>query len=201
MSKENKIVFFIGPSSSGKDTFFAKSKQIYQVQPITLLTTRPMRDGEKNGEQYFFISMEEMNNLDANHLLIERRDYEAFNGIWSYATRSKEIDLTKFNHITLNTWNAYSKFLKFYPKENLVPIYFDLDKGTRLQRALDREKQAKTSNYAEMCRRFLADAEDFREELIDLYKPYVIDNNGTIEETMEQIDDVFVHKLGIKKKI
>lgn len=200
MNQLNKIIFFIGPSNSGKDTFFAKSKEIYQLQPIILLTTRPMRKGEKNGHEYFFISMEEMNNLEANNQLIERRDYNTVDGIWSYATENSKIDLENFNYITPNTWVAYKKFLEFYSSDNLVPIYFNLDKGIRLQRALDREKQAKTSNYAEMCRRFLADEEDFAEEFIQLYKPFVINNNGTKEETMEQINDIFVYKLGIKPR-
>ncbi len=37
-----KIIFFIGPSSSGKDTFFARTLSIYDVLPIILLTTRPI---------------------------------------------------------------------------------------------------------------------------------------------------------------
>ena len=36
----------------------------------------------------------------------------------------------------------------------------------RLQRALDREKAQDQPKYEEMCRRFLADAEDFSEEKI-----------------------------------
>lgn len=36
----------------------------------------------------------------------------------------------------------------------------------RLQRALDREKAQDQPKYEEMCRRFLADAEDFSEEKV-----------------------------------
>lgn len=90
--------------------------------------------------------------------------------------------------------------MNFYPKESLVPIYFELDKGVRLQRALDREKESKNSDYAEMCRRFLADEQDFMPEMITIYKPFIIENNGTIEQTMEQVEDIMVHKLGILPK-
>jgi len=42
----------------------------------------------------------------------------------------------------------------------------ELDDGIRLQRALDRERKEEHPKYKEMCRRFLADCEDFSEEKI-----------------------------------
>lgn len=197
---KNKIAFYIGPSNSGKDTFFKKSLSLYEVLPIVLLTTRPPRPGEAEGREYYFKTKERMDFLDRNGELIERRDYNTMNGIWSYATGKESIDLEKYNYLTPNTWAAYKKFLEVYPKECLVPIYFQLDKGIRLQRALDREKESTNSDYAEMCRRFLADEQDFTNDMIDLYKPLIINNNGSIEETLEQIDDIMVRKLGILPK-
>ena len=164
------------------------------------MTTRPLCDGETNGKEYYFITMEEMNNLDAQNKLVERRDYNTMKGIWSYATSSEIIYLDKFNYLTTNTWSAYGKFINFYRTENLVPIYFELDKGIRLERALNREKKSKSSDYAEMCRRFLSDEQDFTKELVDFYKPYIVDNNGSVENSMEQIEDILIHKLKIEKK-
>ena len=42
----------------------------------------------------------------------------------------------------------------------------ELDDGVRLQRALNREKKQKVPKYEEMCRRFLADSQDFSAENI-----------------------------------
>ncbi len=200
MKYKNKIAMFIGPSSSGKDTFFKKTLSLYEVLAIVHLTTRPPRPGEINGREYYFITQEKMNFLDINEYLIERRDYTTIHGVWSYATSKATIDLEHFNYITPNTWVAYKQFLEIYPKECLVPIYFQLDAGIRLQRALDREKQSSKSDYAEMCRRFLADSQDFTEEMIALYKPIIVENNGSMDETMEQIGDIMIRKLGIFPK-
>lgn len=197
---KRRIVFYIGPSSSGKDTIFAKTLSLYDVLSIVLLTTRPPRPGEIDGNEYYFITDEKMNLMDSNHELIERRDYYTVHGIWSYATSKSSIDLEKYNYLTPHTWVGYQKFLDFYPRDSLVPIYFELDKGIRLQRTLDREKKSKNSDYAEMCRRFLADEQDFTNEMIATYKPWTIDNNGTIEETMKQIEDIMIRKLGILPK-
>ena len=36
--------------------------------------------------------------------------------------------------------------------------------------------------------------------MLDLYKPYIIDNNGTFDETIEQIDDILVRRFDILRK-
>ena len=46
----------------------------------------------------------------------------------------------------------------------MVPVYVEVEDGERLKRAIRREEQQKVPKYEEMCRRFLADAEDFSEE-------------------------------------
>ena len=48
--------------------------------------------------------------------------------------------------------------------EHLVPIYIEVEDGERLARALERERRQAVPKYKEMCRRFLADEEDFCEE-------------------------------------
>ena len=55
---------------------------------------------------------------------------------------------------------------KCYGAENLVPIYIEVEDGERLSLSLSRELQQEQPKYEEMCRRFLADAQDFSEEKI-----------------------------------
>ncbi len=194
----HKIVFFIGPSGSGKDTFFYQTLKNYQIKPIILLTTRPKRDGEMEGREYYFINQERMDLLEKRNQLIERRNYNTQYGLWSYATGKQQILLESHSYLTPNTWEGYEKFLKCYSKEVLVPIYFELDDGIRLTRCLEREKQPENRNYAEMCRRFLADSIDFTKEKIEIHKPFIVENNGSKEATLEQIDNILVRKLGIE---
>lgn len=138
-----------------------------------MLTTRPLRDGEVNGREYYFISQDEMDALDYEHKLIERRDFETVEGVWRYATGFEEINLEKYSYLTPNTWIGYQKYLEYFDSNCLVPVYFELDKGVRLERALIRERKQTKANYLEMCRRFLADAKDFAPEFVDFYKPYL----------------------------
>lgn len=190
------IAMFIGPSSSGKDTYFYKTILKYSLNPIILSTTRPMRVGEIDKKTYYFISQEKMDLLEKEGKLVERRNYNTINGIWSYATNSENIDISK-NYLVSNTWEAYKKYINFYGESVIIPIYFQVDDDIRLERALARERKQAKPNYEEYCRRFLADSKDFTKKEIDLYNPYIINNNGTSMETEKQLDNVM--KLILKK--
>ena len=50
-----KIFYVMGKSASGKDTIYKKIlEQMPRLSTVTLYTTRPMRDGEKDGVEYYF---------------------------------------------------------------------------------------------------------------------------------------------------
>lgn len=53
---------------------------------------------------------------------------------------------------------------EYFGEENLCPLYIEVEDGERLKRAIRREELQPEPKYAEMCRRFLADEEDFSEE-------------------------------------
>ena len=57
-----KIFFVLGKSCSGKDTIFKKLKEDRELNlnTVTGYTTRPMREGEINGVEYFFVNNEEL---------------------------------------------------------------------------------------------------------------------------------------------
>ncbi|MCC6094765.1 MAG: guanylate kinase, partial [Eubacterium sp.] len=66
--------------------------------------------------------------------------------------------------------------------------YIEVDDGIRLGRALKRERKQNPPGYAEMCRRFLADQEDFSEEKIvraGITKRYL--NNGAMDICVDEI--------------
>lgn len=60
MINTTKVIFFIGPSSSGKNSFFSRYLEQFQINPITLLTTRPIREVEVDEKEYCYIKQEKM---------------------------------------------------------------------------------------------------------------------------------------------
>lgn len=162
-----KIVCLMGRSSSGKDTIYKKILEENKIglQRIVPYTTRPIRVGEQEGMEYHFTDEDGYQKLTALGRVIEARAYHTCFGIWRYFTVADEsIDLEKHSYILIGTLEAYTQLQQYYGEENVLPVMIALDCGELLQRALDREKQQDSPKYEEMCRRFLADAEDFSED-------------------------------------
>ena len=115
--------------------------------------------------EYFFVDEERLNELKEKERVIEVRSYNTKCGIWTYFTADDgQIDLQKYDYLVIGTLESYYGMREYFGEEQLIPIYIEVEDGLRLERALCRERQQKEPKYAEMCRRFLADAEDFSEE-------------------------------------
>lgn len=164
-----KIFFVLGKSCSGKDTIFNRLKEnkALNLKTVVGYTTRPMREGEEDGKEYFFVSREKLEELKSSGKVIECRDYNTVHGIWSYFTVDDgQINLSDDNYLYIGTLESYEKMVEFYGQEVVVPLYVQVESGERLARAVARERKQVAPKYAEMCRRFLADEEDFKEENI-----------------------------------
>ena len=188
-----KIYYMMGKSSSGKDTLFKEVKKALPwLQTITLYTTRPIREGERDGVEYFFVSEDTLNAYENQGKVIEQRAYDTVHGIWKYATVDDgQINLDTSDYLVIGTLQSYERMQKFYGPDKLAPIYIEVEDGERLARALAREREQKTPKYAELCRRFLADTKDFAEEnlkSLGIQKRFVNDNiTRCLEEIIGEI--------------
>ena len=166
-----KIIYIVGKSSVGKDTIYKILKQKMDVKPYVLYTTRPIRTGEKNGINYYYLKQEEMEKYinEKNSKVMEYRTYNTIYGPWTYATildSQFESNKDLLMEGTLESYNAVKKYFENNEKVNVIPIYIEVDDGIRLERALKREKEQENPKYEELCRRFLADSKDFSESKI-----------------------------------
>lgn len=162
-----KIFCLMGKSSSGKDTIFKEINEDkdLDLKPIVSYTTRPKRINETNGVEYFFIDKDELDKFEKENKVIEKRVYHTVHGDWFYGTiNDGQIDLNKNNYLLITTLEAYENLRDYFGKDSVCPFYIDIEDGTRLERALEREKRQDKPNYDELCRRFLADNKDFSYE-------------------------------------
>ncbi len=161
-----KVYYLMGKSSSGKDTLYKELlRTIPGLKTLVLYTTRPIREGEKNGVEYFFVSDEELAKYGAEGKIVEQRIYNTVYGEWKYATiEDGQVDLKNSDYLVMGTLESYRNMKQYYGEHNLIPIYIEVEDGERLSRALERERRQETPKYEEMCRRFLADQKDFSEE-------------------------------------
>lgn len=164
-----KIVYLMGKSSSGKDTIFKRllADGTLGLKTIVPYTTRPIRRGEQDGLEYFFTDEEGYERLKESGRIIEERAYHTVHGLWRYFTIDDgQIRRDGENYIMIGTLEAYLKMKDYFGEDEIIPVMIELDDGVRLERALCRERKQKLPQYEEMCRRFLADSEDFSEEKI-----------------------------------
>lgn len=164
-----KIFYILGKSSTGKDTIYKKileDKEL-NLKDIILYTTRPIRDGEINGKSYHFVSEEEYQDIKNAGAIIEERAYDTMHGVWRYFTAKDEnIDLEKNDYLIIGVLKSFVDTRAYFGNDKVIPLYIEVEDGERLQRALNREKKPENRRFKEMCRRYLADSEDFAEEKI-----------------------------------
>lgn len=164
------IYCLMGKSASGKDTIYNRllAMERLHLRRVVPYTTRPMRSGETDGQTYVFCTEQQVADFEAAGKIIELRAYHTVYGIWKYFTADDgQICLAESDYLMIGTLEAYEQIRDYFGMDKVCPVYVEVDDGLRLQRALDRERAQDQPKYAEMCRRFLADAEDFSEENLE----------------------------------
>ena len=193
-----KIFLLMGKSTSGKDTIYRNliEDESLFLKKVVPYTTRPQRSGETDGVQYFFKTEEEYQDLKNKGLIIEERTYHTNYGEWRYFTVDDgQIVLSDGDYLVIGTLESYCYIRDYFGKENVVPLLIDVEARIRLERAMKREGKQENPRYDEMCRRFLADEEDFSE---DKLKAAGIDtrfpNNDKIEDCISSIKAFILDK-------
>lgn len=164
-----KIFYIMGKSASGKDKIYSRlaAEETLSLKKLILYTTRPIRKDEEYGKQYYFVDEKILKEFRRAGRLIEARSYQTVHGIWTYFTADDgQVNLENADYLGIGTLESYKKMKKYYGEDAVIPVYIQVENGERLARALKREQKQEVPKYAEMCRRFLADEEDFSEENI-----------------------------------
>lgn len=149
-----KIIAFFGPSSSGKDTLTKILAERSDINEIISCTTRPMRDYEKDGIDYHFLTTEEFSEKVLNGTMLEATSFRD----WFYGTPLESLDENKINVGVFNKQGI--ECLLSDNRLEVIPIYVACEDKKRLIRSLERENNP---DCEEICRRFLADQQDFEE--------------------------------------
>ncbi len=190
----SKIFIVMGKSATGKDTIFKELLERIKDHLKTIIpyTTRPIRTGETDGVEYYFVTSEKRDELKAQGKIIEERVYQTVMGEWAYFTADDgQVDLSHDSYLMISTLEGYRSLVNYFGAESVVPIYIEVEDGMRLERALNRERIQVNPKYEEMCRRFLADQEDFKEEnLRDLHiekRYFNVDKETCIQEILSDI--------------
>jgi guanylate kinase len=143
----NKRVIIVGKGGSGKD-HLRKSLSEMGYKYCVSHTSRPPRQGEEDGVDYFFVGIEDV----SDPVFLEKNFYEwvTFNG-WFYGTSVSEF---KQSDLLIMTPSGVEKLRPEDRKDSHI-IYLDIPEEIRRQRLLSR----RDADHVE--RILTADQEDF----------------------------------------
>ena len=160
----NKIIVLSAKSASGKDTIMKQLVAEEGFLPCVSHTTRPMREGEVEGREYYFVDQQDFIARKRNREFVETRTYNTVQGQWFYGMSKDELNskLEQGHIIMILDIVGLLALQDSIYKDRIISFYIDVDLKTRIQRSLDRETLT-IQNLDECVRRAKADEEDFEE--------------------------------------
>lgn len=173
------MIAIVGESASGKSTIEKYLVNKHSYSKIVSYTTRQPRDGEVDGEDYYFVTPKDFSKMIENN---EFAEYAYYNG-WYYGTAKKDCTDDK---IIVCTPHGLRQ-LKKNPELNITSFYINVPRRDRLIKILQRG-----DSIEESYRRNLMDAGMFDgiEDEVD----YVIDN-PRYEKNVPSIAHEIISKL------
>lgn len=166
MENKYQIVALIGKAGAGKDSMQKATCELHPLMfhPIVSCTTRPAREGEIEGVDYHYITLNEFTRKVLNGDMLEATEFRD----WFYGTTLESLSKDKINIGVFNPAGVEA----LLEDSRLDVTVFEVvapDKQ-RLMRYLNREENP---DCAEMCRRYFTDEKDFADLDFDRYQ---IDN-------------------------
>lgn len=174
-----RLYCLLGKSCAGKDTVFARlmAERALSLRSIVTYTTRPKREGELEGREYHFVGTDEFDRMKESGCMIESRTYHTVQGDWHYFTMDDgQADFASGDYLLIGTLESYTALRDYYGADKVVGVYLTIDGEERLMRLIARERNQTVPNWREVCRRFLADEEDFSDEKVETLGLYTYEN-------------------------
>lgn len=184
----NFFYLIIGPSGVGKGSIIKnlRNSDLNIFFPVSY-TTRPMREGEKDGETYYFIDQtkfEEM--IKLNHLL----EYALVHQKAYYGTDKQSIQSALNNNqdvLREIDFQGYESIKKIIPKSQLKTFYIDAGGWENLKERITNRSPISDEELEKRHQSFLIE-EQYKKEA-----DYIISNtNGELKNATEKIKNIIL---------
>ena len=176
------MLVMIGASASGKTEIAKILINKYGFSKLVTYTTREMREGEVNGVDYHFISVEEFEKKKKKREFLETAQYHNT----YYGSPKKGADEMKV--IIVEPKGANSIFRKNIPKT--IFIYLETDQLIRRVRMLNRGDKLE-----DVETRFKEDKKHFRKSRFKHLDHIVNTSSHTLEELADTIYNLYIEDL------
>lgn len=190
MNKEKLLIVLCGKICSGRTSILREIIKRNAISPLISHTDRPIRSNEIDGYDYYFLNSYRFNELIFNDSFVEMRTYNTKNGLWRYGLSKDEINGDYKKGIVILDLKGLEKIEEYCKDTNIkvVSIYIDVDGETRLKRALDRQSPTTEEQRIEICRRYMADHNDF--ENAEEYCDHTVYNGSELMEAVTIVETI-----------
>ena len=181
-----KLFLLVGPSGSGKSSVLLELKKTHSEHTYPLsATTRPMREGEKEGDVYHFYTKEDFKKgIEAGDFLeyaiVHQDNYYGL--IKTPVMKSLENGETVVREVDIQGFDSIREKI---PKENLITIFVTVpDKKELTERIVGRAaiSEDELKKRLESMHREFARARDC---------DYMVENkNGELKKTVEKVAEI-----------
>ena len=200
--KAKKIFALLGYMGVGKDTILKQVlKDIDDVKPIISTTTRPMRKGETEGVEYYFIDDVEFFRRGTD--FVEQRIYNTKvkeNGVekdatWRYGIERAELEKDDYLIVIVDSV-GYKELKNYVGNGKIVPIFISAPQEELKARAL-----ARGDLEAEIDRRLKDDYERFMDFRVRTVYHEVKNGEGRLEEAIKEVENIITKHINEVKEI
>ncbi len=177
-----KLIALVGASATGKSTVETILQKEYGMKKAISCTTRPIRDYEEHGIDYYFVTNKEVEEMEQEGLLVE---LTSFNG-WSYCLTQAEFE---DSDVVVIEPNGLRQIIDKVGHENVFVVYLTLPDKDRLIRSLVTRDD---NDVDEVIRRFQADKKDMQ-GMVDVADITI--RNEDSHKTARMIDAILKSQL------
>lgn len=202
ITRVKKLFCLLGYSSVGKDTILKQVlKDMDDVKPIISTTTRPMRKGETEGVEYYFIDDTEFFRRGTD--FVEQRIYHTKvkeNGVekdatWRYGIERMELEKDDYLIVIVDSV-GYKELKNYVGNNKIVPIFISAPQEELKARAL-----ARGDLEAEVDRRLKDDYERFMDFRVRTVYHEVKNGEGRLEEAIKEVEGIITKHINEVKEI
>lgn len=171
------IIVLTGKSASGKTTLAKMLTNNFKYDKVVTYTTRPKRDGENNGIDYFFVNNKEFDDMIKNDRFIEYQEYKVDKETWRYGTERNELYKHKDAVIIVEVNGLRELKCMDLP---MISFYIKMDDKERWKRQIDRG-----DDILEIALREVRDKTAFSN--IEKEVDYVVTNNASPQDLLYDV--------------
>ena len=176
-----RLIFLVGESGAGKDTAADYLCEAYGFRKIPSYTTRAMREGEQQGREHIFLTLDSVDNPEAwclrngEHCLAKT----FFGGHWYWATAEQMYSAGQDTVYIIDEAGLYNVLTNPDTKQKISELFdYETWRIERVNNSVDQERR---------------DRDQGRMQLHTSWYDYIIYNNYDIDYLYSAIDAILTH--------